>query len=100
MKYKFFTTDCRLADNFLDDTLSRVENGLIDLEQAFKNLQKLETVGDDGEPNFPDSDLVKETIYDLVENLSKITNKSQDEVWEVYDFVYNDEWYNTNEGKC
>ncbi len=38
---------------------------------------------------FPDADMTKETKYEFVENVSKITNTDEDSVWEVYDDVYN-----------
>lgn len=38
---------------------------------------------------FPDADMTKETKYEFVENVSKITNTDEDSVCEVYDDVYN-----------
>lgn len=88
MKYNFFSTLCNDADKHIDTTLSQLESGQITIKQAFENLLKVEDCDENKKPYFPDADMTKETKYEFVENVSKITNTDEDDVWEVYDDVY------------
>lgn len=88
MKYHFFSTLCNSADNFIDTTLDQLSKDEITLEQAFKNLQKIESYDENEKPYFPDADMTTETKHEFVENICAIKNMDEDSVWDVYDKVY------------
>lgn len=89
-KYYLFSTMCDNADAFLNETLNKLSNSEITINCAMQNLKMVESYNEDREPFFEDADLTKETKHDFVESIAKITNTSEDSVWNIYDQIYNE----------
>ena len=87
-QYNLFSTLSTDADKFLNDTLIKVSTNEIDIRTALDNLIKVESYDSNGKPYFKDADLVKETKHDFVYNISLITNKSEDDIWDIYDSLF------------
>jgi len=96
MKYHFFSTLCDEADAYLNQTLNDFANKQINITQAIKNLRSVECYDENGQALFPDADMTKETKYEFIENLAKISSDmmgvtvSEDTIWDIYDQVYNE----------
>lgn len=88
MNYYIFSTLSTEADKFLNDTLIKVSTNEIDIRTALENLVKVESYDTNGKPYFEDADLVKETKYDFVSNLSEITKEDEDSIWDIYDSLF------------
>lgn len=88
MNYYIFSTLSTEADKFLNDTLIKVSTNEIDIRTALENLVKVESYDTNGKPYFEDADLVKETKYDFVYNLSEITKEDEDSIWDIYDSLF------------
>ena len=91
MTYHIFSTLSDKADKHLEYTLNLLASGELTIENAIRNLKLIECYDKENKPYFPDADMTKETKYDFIEYICKITNKEEDEVWEIFDKVYYEE---------
>ncbi len=89
MTYHLFSTLCNDADAFLDNTLISLSKGDISIYHAMTNLKKIEEYDVLGEPFFRNADMTKETKYEFVECICRITNSDENSIWDIYDSVYN-----------
>lgn len=81
-----FSTLSDEADLFLEETLIKLRKGDITKRDAIENLSKLECENS----IFKDVDMTKETKHDFIEHIANITNVKEDDVWDIYDNVYNE----------
>lgn len=88
MNYHIFSTLSDKADKYLDYTLNLLGSSEITIEDAIKNLKTIEKFDNEGKPYFPGADMTKETKYDFIEHICKITDKEEDEVWEIFAQIY------------
>ncbi len=91
MTYHIFSTLSDKADKHLEYTLNLLQIGELSIEDAIRNLRLIERYDKNNEPYFPEADMTKETKYDFIEQICRITNKDEDSVWEIFDKVYYEE---------
>lgn len=86
--YSITTTFNKQLDNLIEDALVKYSKGEYTAKQVIQLLADGESYGEDGKPLYPDADMVKETKYDVIEAMSKISGIDEDELWLVYDEVF------------
>jgi hypothetical protein len=86
--YNITTTFNKEFDTLLQEALTKYSKGEMTDKQVIELLAYGESYDDNNEPRFPDIDMVKETKYDVIETMSTISGKDEDDLWSVYDEVY------------
>jgi hypothetical protein len=86
--YNITTTFNKQLDSLIQDSLTKYSNGEFTAKQVIQLLADGESYGKDGKPLYPDADMVKETKYDVIEAMSNISSTSEDDLWLVYDEVF------------
>ena len=86
--YIIATTFNKKLDWFIQEALIKYSKNEYTEKQVIQSLVDGESYDEDGEPLFPDADMTKETKYDVVETMVSISGKSEDDIWVIYDEVY------------
>ena len=95
--YNITTTFNKEFDTLLQEALTKYSNGEMTDKQVIELLAYGESYDENAEPRFPDIDMVKETKYDVIETMSTISGKDEDDLWSVYDEVYDKFYENLND---
>ena len=79
-----------MVDNLIQEGLKNYSLGNATAKDVFEILANSTRVDSDGNGLFPGTDMTKETSYDVVETMSKISGVNKSDLWQIYDEVYNE----------
>jgi len=85
------TTFNREFDNLLKNSILEYSKGNKTAKEVIQLLADGESYVN-GKPLYPDCDMTKETKQDVIETISEMSGVEEDDLWLVYDEVY-DEFY-------